>query len=322
MTLTPAQLDRARGAVLASAVGDALGSQYEFGPPLSDETPVMFGVGVFGHGVGEWTDDTSMAMPILQAIAAGDSLNEADTLARVVVAWREWARDAKDVGAQTRTVLSALQGDVTESRAREAARNVHERSGRSGGNGALMRTGPLPLGYLGHGRQAALVDAATRVAQLTHWEDDNIDACVLWCLSIRHAIVTGELDVLGQLDAVQSDRRERWRRFIEAALAPGAHPRDFSEQNGWVVRAFQGALAAVAGATSAVDALERAVRGGNDTDTVAAIAGSLAGAVAGADALPGSLVERIHGWPSLGAADLVTLSDCAARNAAGTPPAE
>lgn len=309
MTLSPAQLDRARGAVLASAVGDALGSQYEFGPQLSDETPLAFGVGIFGHGVGEWTDDTSMAMPILQALAAGESLNDADVLDQVVVAWREWARDAKDVGAQTRTVLSALEGDVTESRAREAARNVHERAGRSGGNGALMRTGPLALGYLADGQEVALADAATRVAQLTHWEGDNVDACVLWCLSIRHALLTGELDVLGQLDALPSERRERWRRFIGEALAPGAHPRDFSEQNGWVVRAFQGALAALAGATSVVDALERAVRGGNDTDTVAAIAGSLAGAVFGADALPIVLIDQVHGWPELQASDLIVLSD-------------
>ncbi|MBB2957539.1 ADP-ribosylglycohydrolase family protein [Pseudoclavibacter helvolus] len=318
MTLTPPQLDRARGAVLASAVGDALGSQYEFGPPLSDATPVSYGVGVFGHGVGEWTDDTSMAMPILQGLAAGESLNDAHVLARIVVAWREWARDAKDVGAQTRTVLSALEGEVTEDRARGAARDVHLRAGRSGGNGALMRTGPVALGYLADGQERDLADAAARIAQLTHWEDDNADAGVLWCLSIRHAIRTGELDVLSQLDALPSERRDRWRGFTEEALAPGAHPRDFSEQNGWVVRAFQGALAAITGATSAVDALERAVRGGNDTDTVAAIAGSLAGAVHGAEALPGPVTEPNHGWPGLRAADLRDLVDAATATPAGS----
>ncbi|PPG04461.1 ribosylglycohydrolase [Pseudoclavibacter sp. RFBI5] len=311
MTLTPAQLDRAHGAVLASAVGDALGSQYEFGPPLSDDTPVVYGVGVFGHGAGEWTDDTSMAMPILQALAGGASLNDPAALASVVVAWREWARDAKDVGAQTRTVLSALEGDVTEDRARAAAHDVHTRAGRSGGNGALMRTGPVALGHLADGQERALVEAATRIAELTHWESDNADACVLWCLGIRHAILTGELDLLGQLDAIPAERRDRWRAFTEEALAPGAHPRDFSQQNGWVVRAYQGALAAIAGASSLTDALERAVRGGGDTDTVAAIAGSLAGAVHGSRALPAALVETVHGWPGLRSGDLEALVDSA-----------
>ncbi|WP_068494942.1 ADP-ribosylglycohydrolase family protein [Pseudoclavibacter helvolus] len=311
MILTPAQLDRARGAVLASAVGDALGSQYEFGPSLSDETPVGFGVGVFGHGIGEWTDDTSMAIPILRANAAGESLLDPSVLGGIVEAWRSWAVDAKDVGAQTRTVLSAINGPATEAQARDAALGVHRNAGRSGGNGALMRTGPLALAYLADGSEEALVEAATRVTQLTHWEDDNADASVLWCLSIRHAIRTGELDVLGQVDALPDARRDRWRALIEEAQATGSHPRDFAAQNGWVVRAFQGALAAVAGAATPTDALERAVHGGNDTDTVAAIAGALAGAVFGADALPAGLVERVYGWPELRGEDLVDLADAA-----------
>src|SRR5690606_33359849 len=58
MSLDPARLDRAVGAVLASAAGDALGSQYEFGPALPDDAPVTFGRGALGHGLGEWTDDT------------------------------------------------------------------------------------------------------------------------------------------------------------------------------------------------------------------------------------------------------------------------
>lgn len=148
MSLTAIQLDRAIGAIVASAAGDALGSQYEFGPSLSDETRVAFGVGTFGHGVGEWTDDTSMAMPILEALARGDSLTDAETLGPIVARWLEWSRTAKDVGAQTSHVLHALHGQTTEALARSAAQAVHEASGRSGGNGSLMRTGPLAV--LGH----------------------------------------------------------------------------------------------------------------------------------------------------------------------------
>lgn len=55
--------------------------------------------------------------------------------------------------------------------------------------------------------------------------------------------------------------------LIDEALAPTAQPHDFREHNGWVVRAFQGALSAVAGAASLPDAIERAIRGGDDTDT-------------------------------------------------------
>lgn len=325
------QHDRAIGAVLASAAGDALGSQYEFGPALSDDHPVEFGVGYFGHARGEWTDDTSMAMPILQALARGESLSDTETLGRIVAEWREWSRTAPDVGVQTSSVLGSLggddkPGDCTEAHARSVSRTQHERAGRSAGNGSLMRTGPVALGYLDDGREEALADAAGRLAQLTHWEDDNVDACVLWCLAIRHAIRTGELDIRAQLAWVPAERRDRWATFIDEALAPGAHPRDFRKQNGWVVRAFQGALAAIAGAratdgrTEVVDALERAIRGGGDTDTVAAIAGSLAGSVWGATQVPLAWRRMLHGWPGLSANDLTNLAFLAARG--GKPTGE
>ncbi len=313
------QLDRAIGAVLASAAGDALGSQYESGRASEDGRPVEFGVGHFGHARGEWTDDTSMAVPILQALARGDSLNDSATLRRIVEEWFEWSRSSLDVGAQTAAVLGALGGEYTEAHARAAARSVHERSGRSAGNGSLMRTGPVALGYLDDGREEALIDAAGRLAQLTHWEHDNVDACVLWCLAIRHAVRTGELDIRAQLDWLPAERRHRWAGLIDVALAPDAHPRDFTAQNGWVVRAFQGALAAVAGAraadgrTQVVDALERAVRGGNDTDTVAAIAGSLAGALWGASQVPLAWKRILHGWPGLDANGLTDLAFLATR---------
>ena len=312
----PLGLDRAIGAVLASAAGDALGSQYEFGPSLEDAATPVFGVGHFGHAVGEWTDDTSMAMPILQALARGESLLDERVLGRVVGEWREWSRTSKDVGLQTESVLRLVGGDLGESGARAAARAVHERSGRSGGNGSLMRTGPVALGFLGDGERPALVEASRRIAQLTHWEADNGDACALWGLAIRHAVRTGALEIRAQVAHLEPERRDRWSALIDEALAPGAHPRDFAQGNGWVVRAFQAALAAVAGSTSLVDAIERAVRGGADADTVAAIAGSLAGAIHGASAVPSEWRRILHGWPGLRAADLVRLASCAARGGA------
>jgi ADP-ribosylglycohydrolase len=312
MTITGVQLDRAVGSVLASAVGDALGSQYEFRTRLTDDERVEYGVGTFGHAVGEWTDDTSMAMPILRALAEGRSLDDPATLAGIVAAWREWMRTAKDVGIQTRSVLSQLSGRPDEDAARTAAESIHVRQGRSGGNGALMRTGPVALGYL-DASPAELAAAAGRIARLTHWEQDNADACALWSLAIRHAVLTGELDVHGQVEWLPSERQDRWRRLIDEALAPGAQPVDFAAQNGWVVAAFQGALAAVASSTSPLDALERAIRGGNDTDTVAAIAGALAGAIYGGSAIPLGLKRRLHGWPGIDANELVRRAALAAR---------
>lgn len=311
MHLTAQQMDRAAGAVLASAAGDALGSQYEFGPALADDVTPAFGIGCFGHALGEWTDDTSMAMSILQVLADGRTLEDPAALDEIVTSWRDWSRTAKDVGSQTRSILSHLR-ETTADAATRRAESLHQSTGRSAGNGSLMRTGPVALGYLDRPR-VELAAAAGRVAQLTHWEDDNVDACAIWCLAIRHAVLTGELDVRAQVAFISADRRDRWAALIDEALQPGAHPRGFRSGNGWVVRAFQAALAAIAGATSPVDALERAVRGGGDTDTVAAIAGSLAGAVHGGSGIPLEWKRKLHGWPGIDANDLTHLACLAAR---------
>lgn len=310
MSLSSVQLDRAVGAIVASAAADALGSQYEFGPAHPDSFGPVFGVGYFGHDVGEWTDDTSMAIPILDALARGDRLDDPDVRAGIAKRWVEWSKTSRDVGAQTSAVLSRIPEVFDESDARAAAEAVHRHAGRSGGNGALMRTGPVALGFLS-GPVSALVPAARALSELTHWEADSATACILWSAAIRHAILTGELDVRGQLPLLPASDAKRWESLLDETR--GAHPRDFQEANGWVVRAFQGALAAVASASSLTDAIERAIRGGGDTDTVGAIAGSLAGAVFGASALPVDWTRQLHGWPGYTAGDLAGLAERAAR---------
>ena len=92
-----------------------------------------------------------------------------------------------------------------------------------------------------------------------------------------------------------------------------SRPKDFSN-NGWVVEAFQGAWSAIASTAAGREgpahlraALEDAVRGGNDTDTVAAIAGGLLGAAYGISAVPFEWRRRLHGWPRLNSVDLQRL---------------
>ena len=55
------------------------------------------------------------------------------------------------------------------------------------------------------------------------------------------------------------------------------------------------------------------MRGGGDTDTVAAIAGGLLGAVYGASAVPAEWRRVLHGWPGLHTRDLVELASAITR---------
>jgi ADP-ribosylglycohydrolase/protein-tyrosine phosphatase len=319
MTLTTAQLDRACGVLLGTAAGDALGAAYEFGPPRGPELEVaMVGGGAFGWEPGEWTDDTSMAIAIAEVAATWADLRQEEALDAIAERWHEWSQHAKDVGVQTRSVLSrAGQHGISAQTAREESAALHKLTGRTAGNGSLMRTAPVALAYLDD--EAALVEAAREVSELTHHDSEAGDACVLWCLAIRHAVLNGVLDARIGLQHIPIERRDLWTSRLDVAEA--SQPSDF-KNNGWVIEALQGAWSAIATTPVPQDdpdkgvfradhlrlALDAAVRGGGDTDTVAAIAGGLLGATYGASAVPAQWRRLLHGWPGLATRELVGLS--------------
>jgi ADP-ribosyl-[dinitrogen reductase] hydrolase len=324
MTLTTAQLDRACGVLLGTAAGDALGAAYEFGPPRGPKLEVaMVGDGAFGWEPGEWTDDTSMAVAIAEVAATGADLRGEQALNALVRRWHEWSQRAKDVGVQTRSVLSqAGRRGISAQTARAESAALHKSTGRTAGNGSLMRTAPVALAYLND--EAALVEAARAVSELTHWDPEAGDACVLWCCAIRHATLTGVLDARIGLQHIDIDRRDLWATRLD--VAEKSHPADFPN-NGWVVEALQGAWSAIATTPIPQDdpakgvfrvdhlrlALDAAVRGGGDTDTVAAIAGGLLGAAYGTSAVPAAWRRVLHGWPGLRTCNLVDLASAITR---------
>ena len=219
--------DRVEGVLLGTAAGDALGAPYEFRPPRGPELEVAM-VGGGGWEPGEWTDDTSMAIAIAEVAATGADLRDASAQDAIVTRWHDWSRDAKDVGIQTRSVLTAAarDGGITAARARAESAKLHERTGRTAGNGSLMRTAPVALAYLDD--EDAMVAAARALSELTHFDPDAGDACVLWCCAIRHAVRTGELDVRIGLHHIDSDRRDLWSKRLDDAES--ARPVGLSQQ--------------------------------------------------------------------------------------------
>lgn len=316
MALTTAQIDRACGVLLATAAGDALGAPYEFEPARGpDKDVAMVGGGYFRWQPGEWTDDTSMAIAIAEVAATGVDLRDESAQDDIVARWYGWSHTAKDIGNQTRNVLGSVgaQGGWAAT-ALAASRALFESTKHTGGNGALMRTAPVALAYLGADDEDALVDAAASISDLTHFDPDARDTCVLWCCAIRHAVLTSDLDVRVGIKHIAADRRPLWTERLDKAEAtnPASIPK-----NGWVVAALQAAWSAIVTTDTGEGlpaehlrrGLDAAVRAGSDTDTVAAIAGGLLGASYGASAVPAEWRRLLHGWPGLNTRGLVALTN-------------
>lgn len=321
--LTAAQLDRAAGVLLAAAVGDALGVPYEFAPPFAGD-PQMIGGGLGHYAPGEYSDDTQMAVCIAEVAATGADLTTPaalDTIADGFIAWCH--HGASDIGTSTSAVLSTAEpGPGSGARLTASAARYLERTNRGGGNGGLMRTGVVALASLSD--RAHTARAARAVCELTHADPEAGDSCVLWCEAIRVAVTQGRFDVVGGLDLIPAERRATWAGRLDAAT--DAEPVSFGP-NGGSVTALLAAWAAI---TSTIDddarelssthlhrALYAAVHAGDDTDTVAAIAGALLGGRWGASSVPPEYRRVVHGWPGRDADDLVRLAVLTARH--GSP---
>jgi ADP-ribosyl-[dinitrogen reductase] hydrolase len=306
-------LDRAAGALVGLAVGDALGAGYEFGvAPAGDASMIGGGLGAWAPG--EWTDDTQMAICIAEAAATGAL--DATAVAQRFLDW--YATDPKDVGNQTRDVLgTAASATDVGARAAERYSRLPE---SSAGNGSLMRTAPVALAHLGD--DDAIVGAAVEISALTHADPVAGEACALWCVGIDRAVREARIDGVWEgVDLLPEGARSRWAGWLHEAedKPPGAFG-----ANGYVVTALQAAWSAIRHAPAASEprclqlqqALHAAVRVGHDTDTVAAIAGSLLGARWGTTAVPLRWRVLLHGWPGYDARDLIRLAVMTARRGA------
>ncbi|MEU9850524.1 ADP-ribosylglycohydrolase family protein [Streptomyces sp. NPDC047985] len=278
--------DRVAGAVVGSAVGDALGAPFEYGPAGAYTARFPNGVGTMcgggGWEPGEATDDTQMAVLVAESLLERAGLDPPDLFDR----FRRWAAGGpKDIGLQTEAVLTS--GDPWDL----AAALHFQVEGRAAGNGSLMRAATSAVYFARAGRTATM-DAARRVAALTHGDRAAWEGTAVLHELIRVALDGGHAltAVPDALDRVHADHRERWA----TVLAPDWHPDAATEFNGAVWPCLGTALWALRTTRTFEEALAAAVDVGGDTDTVAAVTGALAGAVHGYAAIPVRWTEPLH----------------------------
>lgn len=224
--------ERARGALLGLAVGDALGTTYEFDaieqapyPALatSPATDVVGG-GPFEVAPGAITDDTQMAVCLARSLAERGRLDVEDVGQRYLA----WSQEAFDIGNQTRDAIGRIR---TGTPAAIAGLATWQQSGRrAAGNGSLMRTAPIAVAR--HADSEAVIDAAIADSMITHADPRCVLACAVFDAAIAEAVSAplrgGEaldgpamLAVARRALGVAAARlAERWRELANGGVDP------------------------------------------------------------------------------------------------------
>lgn len=298
--------DRGIAAIFGSAAGDALAIPYAASPELLAKVPAGEPLKLTSSGEwleGEWASSTAMSIPVLEAISEDLDMSSKG-LDYVANRWLEWQqRSGKGVDRRLTDLFGATQSKMTfhrdfplgptMTRCAHEQNNVKELS-PANINRAPARMTPLALAYLAKGQEAALVDVASKLTDMTQDDQDAREASALIALGIRNAILTGELGLKTMVNFLPSERKFAWTQYI--TQAERATPETFKDKNHTAIGAFQAAVAANEGAMDVNSVIDKAVRGGGQSDRVAAIAGAWAGARFGGAGLP-EWHRRLHGWP-------------------------
>ena len=276
--------DRALGAFLGLAVGDAVGTTLEFRPrdaqPRLDD---MVGGGPFRQPPGGWTDDTAMALALADSLAATGTLDVRDLMDRFVRWWRHGdyshTGECDDIGNTTRDALDRyLQtGDPL----------AGSTDPRSAGNGSLMRLAPVAVRFWND--PPRLIATAAEQSRTTHGAEEAVDACRAFAELLADAIAgSPRVDVL-------APRPFEGAPAIARILAGGwrGRARDAIRSSGYVVDTLEAAIWSVARTGNFRNAILLAANLADDADTVAAVAGQLAGALYGLDGIPDTWLERV-----------------------------
>jgi ADP-ribosyl-[dinitrogen reductase] hydrolase len=279
--------DRVAGALLGSAVGDALGAPFEFQRADMIPSPLpAFERGWMGSPPGSWTDDTAMARNLWTSLIEREGRLDLDDVLARHLAWL--ATDPPDVGNLTRVVLRGWRDGEDD-----PARSYVERRGPevSAGNGSVMYC--APLGVVRARSPEALRHEAPALSALTHWDERCRTACLAVTLAVA-GLVRGEPSDHAVVEAVGAVISREGGEELEYLVeeAGRARPLDGPDM-GFTLFTAGIALQTVSDERGFEEGLRHVVSLGGDTDTNAAVTGALLGAAHGLAAIPSSWLARL-----------------------------
>lgn len=261
--------DKIKGALFGVAIGDALGATTEF--MSKEEIQIKYGKvtelvggGPWGLEPGQVTDDTEMTLAVIKGIMS-NSINPIEEIGKQFLYWID--SNPVDIGIIIGTVLDLYKDDWFQ-----AAEIAHHRlNGNSAGNGSLMRCLPIALAY---SNSKKIEELTYQQSKMTHHDELASEACVIYN-RIAKRVLHGE------------DLKTAIRFEIKQTRYDGSYEKEPDcPPDGFVVHSMYWVLYWLINCETFEDVITNAANKGNDSDTIAAIAGGLKGLEVGFLKLP------------------------------------
>lgn len=255
--------DKISGALFGAAVGDCIGAPFEGLGYDENRVPTNFGGGMFNLAPGETTDDTLMTLDLAETWMECGTFDRDRFLNKMILTVR---KDPKTFGRTTKTLVDLLEQGCF---AKHAAYVINLIFGGIT-NGSLMRTVPVGLAY--KYKEAGV--EAEKISAYTHSSHQACTACRYVSDTIA-GLVSGmtKNEVLEEVPNI----------YLEGELKPS-------------VLAFDAARCAFTifkECGNYYDTILKICRLGGDTDTIASIAGGMAGACYGIDSIPKEWIDSL-----------------------------
>ena len=288
-------------AIEGFVLSDALGVPVEFTPksymknhPLTD----MIGHGTHNQPIGTWSDDSSMMLGTLISINEKRKIDYEDIMTR----YSDWINEAKytatdvvfDYGGTTIRAVSRFDSGI------RPATDCGDKNENCNGNGSLMRTLPISL-FLANSSysEKEKTDIINNYSSMTHAHEISRLGCKLYSDYIE-GLIKNNMDKNKALDYVKnidyskyysSSAINEYQRIIDGSI------KNAKEENvrgsGYVAHTLEASIWAIMNSDDFKEAVLKAINLGEDTDTVGAVTGSLAGMVYGKESIPKNWLNQV-----------------------------
>lgn len=284
--------------VIGHAVGDAMGVPTEFCIReylLRDPVKEMIGSAKTGQPAGSWSDDTSMEIATIDSFIQNKTFNYDDIMTK----WEEWINEAKytpnndtfDVG---RTCLRAIRNHSIGTESLECGIDGEQ----ANGNGSLMRILPVALySYYKKIDEQEIIKLTNEMSSLTHKHEISKLGCYIY---VRYVMFL--LDGQNKNEAYEAIKNIDYSSYSDYSISKYDrilkdnildYKIDDISSTGYVVDTLECALWILLNSNSYKETIIATTNIGNDTDTIGAIAGSMAGIVYGYDAIPEAWLNKL-----------------------------